>query len=414
MHENKTFNRNPTNYTLYHALIEALIKDENAMDKGVSDMVKDHKRKHDGDDDDDDDEDPSARQNQGKTTKRRRTKESESAKKPSITKETFKGKGPMKGSKTATNTKGEDVVLNDDQPQDSSAPKTDKTDRQTWFEQPPRPPTPDPEWNKRQYVLNRLKIDNLTQDILLGPAFNLLKGESPYLTIAADYFFNNDLEYLKSSDPTRNYTTSITKTKAAHYKIKGIEDMLNKFSRDNVDLTQKILSVVSVKVERLHGYGYLKEIVVKRADRQLHKFKEGDFVNLYLNDIEDMLLLAVQHSYQKKLNITAPQKTFPRIEFKELYTPSGDPSGIVYEDLDKQPRVMRADELYKFLDGTLKAVCDELHHKILDFCLGYNTEMPLIKWTDTNKRRSELMVEMIDKLMLERRIIRTLERLVGA
>ncbi|GJW15769.1 hypothetical protein Tco_0019902, partial [Tanacetum coccineum] len=77
---------------------------------------------------------------------------------------------------------------------------------------PPRPPTPDPEWNKRQvvlgqpeqpwvnqmvsaikdpltfkdlmatpidfskYVLNRLKIYNLTQDLLLGPAYDLLKG----------------------------------------------------------------------------------------------------------------------------------------------------------------------------------------------------------------------------------------------
>ncbi|GKB12669.1 hypothetical protein Tco_0846592 [Tanacetum coccineum] len=54
MHANKSFNRNPANHRLYHALMEALIKDENAMDKGVADIVKDHKRKHD------DDEDPPA------------------------------------------------------------------------------------------------------------------------------------------------------------------------------------------------------------------------------------------------------------------------------------------------------------------------------------------------------------------
>ncbi|GKB75308.1 hypothetical protein Tco_0942203 [Tanacetum coccineum] len=40
--------------TLYHALMEALIEDENTMDKEVAKTVKDHKRKHDGDDDDDD------------------------------------------------------------------------------------------------------------------------------------------------------------------------------------------------------------------------------------------------------------------------------------------------------------------------------------------------------------------------
>nr|GEU63167.1 reverse transcriptase domain-containing protein [Tanacetum cinerariifolium] len=89
MHANKSFNRNPANYRLYHALMEALIKDENAMDKRVADTVKDHKRKHD-DDDSDDDEDPSAGPNQGKTTKMRRTKESMSSKKPSATKETSK------------------------------------------------------------------------------------------------------------------------------------------------------------------------------------------------------------------------------------------------------------------------------------------------------------------------------------
>ncbi|GKB01587.1 hypothetical protein Tco_0829631 [Tanacetum coccineum] len=54
--------------------MEALIADEDAMDKEVADKVKDHKRKHDSDDDEDndDDEGPSAGSNQGKSAKRRR------------------------------------------------------------------------------------------------------------------------------------------------------------------------------------------------------------------------------------------------------------------------------------------------------------------------------------------------------
>ncbi|GKG29181.1 hypothetical protein Tco_0416546, partial [Tanacetum coccineum] len=47
MHANKSFNRNPANHRLYHALMEALIEDENPMDKGVTDTVKDYKKKHD-------------------------------------------------------------------------------------------------------------------------------------------------------------------------------------------------------------------------------------------------------------------------------------------------------------------------------------------------------------------------------
>nr|GEV87619.1 hypothetical protein [Tanacetum cinerariifolium] len=119
-------------------------------------------------------------------------------------------------------------------------------------------------------------------------------------------------------------------------------------------------------------------------------------------------------SYQKKLNITKPQKTFLGIEFKELYTLSFDPPGVIYEDLNKQKRVMRADELYKFLDGTLKAVRNKLHHRLLNFQLGYNDDMPRRKWSAIDKRRSGLMVDLIDKQMRERRIIRILERLVGA
>ncbi|GKC07387.1 hypothetical protein Tco_0998997 [Tanacetum coccineum] len=62
MNKIKSANRNTANYHLYHALMEALIADEDAMDKEVADKVKDHKRKHDSDDDEDDDDDegPSA------------------------------------------------------------------------------------------------------------------------------------------------------------------------------------------------------------------------------------------------------------------------------------------------------------------------------------------------------------------
>ncbi|GKC95404.1 hypothetical protein Tco_1160846 [Tanacetum coccineum] len=96
-----------------------------------------------------------------------------------------------------------------------------------------------------------------------------------------------------------------------------------------------------------HGYGYQKEIVVRRADNDLYRFKEGDFPHLRINAIKDMLLLVVQNrlinllgddisdfaialrmftrsliiqklvkdlqlrvkSYQKKINVTKPETT---------------------------------------------------------------------------------------------------------
>ncbi|GKD43013.1 hypothetical protein Tco_1267658, partial [Tanacetum coccineum] len=96
-----------------------------------------------------------------------------------------------------------------------------------------------------------------------------LQGHPGHLTVSVDYFFNNDMEYLKSSDPEITYTTSIMKTKAAR-----------RF------LVRRVLVL-----RNYIGYGHLEEVVVKRDDQRLCKFKEGDFVDLHLNDIEDMLLL---------------------------------------------------------------------------------------------------------------------------
>ncbi|GKC74837.1 hypothetical protein Tco_1120720 [Tanacetum coccineum] len=395
----KEFDQKSSLYQTMHANKECL------------DTIKDHKRKHD------DDEDPPVRPNQGKKRKRRRSKESESSKKPSTTKETPKV-----------------VVGDDDQPQDTSEPKTTKTPNLEWFTQPPRPPTPDPEWNKRQvvpdqpeqhwfnqmvsttkdpltfnelmatlidfskYVLDRLKIDNLTQDILLGLVYNMLKGTCSSSVKLEYYFqecFNALIDKLDWNNPKGDrYPFDLSKPlplqdcrdehyllktkaptptpKAARYEIDGIEDMgegrklwhrsqMNKFSKHNVYSTKKIL-----------------------------EFKESNFVDLHLNDIEDMLFVAVQHklfhltdsdivtlcmftrslvikkrvedlqlgveSYHKKLNITPPQQTIPEIEFKEPYTSSHNPPRAIYEDLTKQKRVMRADELYKFSDETLKKV----------------------------------------------------------
>ncbi|GJW84057.1 hypothetical protein Tco_0157202 [Tanacetum coccineum] len=153
-------------------------------------------------------------------------------------------------------------------------------------------------------------------------------------------------------------------------------------------------------------------------------------MNLHLNDIEDMLLLVAQHKlfnlegieivdlamalrmFSRSLIIK--RRVHPRISAKELYTPSFGPPGAVYEDLNKQKRVMWADELYKFLDGTLKLVRDELYHRVLIVRLGNNKEMSRRKYSAIDKRRAELIVKLIDKQMRERQTIRNLERLVGA
>ncbi|GJY69211.1 hypothetical protein Tco_0472193 [Tanacetum coccineum] len=220
------------------------------------------------------------------------------------------------------------------------------------------------------FIMNGLKINNLTQETLLGPAFRLLKGtrsnyaeleydfeecykallekldwENPEggdypfdLTkplplvmsrnrqkVPVDYFFNNDLKYLQGGILTMTYMNSLTKTKAAQYDLAGIEDMV-------LDIwVPRILAVTHVEVMRKHGYGYLKEIVVRKADNDLYRLKEGDFPRLRINDIEDMLLIL-------------PKRRWSRLDKKR--------ANIMIKAIDeqlKERRLMRS--LEKFVGG---------------------------------------------------------------
>nr|GEZ52622.1 hypothetical protein [Tanacetum cinerariifolium] len=354
---------------------------------------------------------------------------------PSSTKETPKGKTLTKGSKTGKSALAKETVeepiaevIMDDAGDDL---------------QPPRTPTSDPEWNKRQVVLDQPSQpwfnqmvsaikDPITFNDLMATPINLssieleynfqecfnaltdnldwnnpkgdrysfdiskplpLQGPSSHRTVAADYFFNNDLEYLKTSDPK-----------------------VSKFSKQNVYSTKVILGVKSVSVKKLHGHDMLL-LVVQHKLFHLHGNVIVDFIvalrmftrSLILKRCVKDLQLGVE-SYQKKLNITKPQKTFPEIEFKEPYAPSYDPPRIIYEGLDKHKRVLRANELYKFSNGTLKSVRDEIHQRVLDFHLDYNLEMPKRKWTSVDKKRSGLMIELIDKQLTKTQNRRDLPR----
>nr|GFA77749.1 hypothetical protein [Tanacetum cinerariifolium] len=220
-----------------------------------------------------------------------------------------------------------------------------------------------------KFLMNRLKLDKITKVELVRPVYKLLKGTCqssirleynmkecykalsdqldfanpegdrcsfdfskplplkgpPVHLTVVEFFFNNDLEYLNQQAWKEVHYVNY-QTKAARYKL-----------------------VVRAKVNKQFGYGYLEEIVVRRADRKLYTFKEGDFINLHLNDIEDMLLLVIQH---------------------KLFHLNGD------------------------------ATVD------LAVILRYNKGMPRRKWTDSDQRWSSVMVNLIDKQLLERRIKR--------
>ncbi|GJZ59204.1 hypothetical protein Tco_0615020 [Tanacetum coccineum] len=201
------------------------------------------------------------------------------------------------------------------------------------------------------------------------------KGTSnPFM---ADYFINNDLEYLKGGDLSRRYSTSITKTKAATYEIKWIEDLVRnlwspvKVTYDKHGYLGTSHWVTRLTIMKKYDYGHLGMIEVRREDQQLYAFREDERYDLnvalrmftrwiVIQRLVKDLQLGVK-SYQKKLNLIKPNTFRSNLRNRTTYTAYLDPKGVIYKDQNNGNRLMRADELHKFSDGTLNDVRTALH-----------------------------------------------------
>ncbi|GJX36462.1 hypothetical protein Tco_0248019 [Tanacetum coccineum] len=92
------------------------------------------------------------------------------------------------------------------------------------------------------------------------------------------------------------------------------------------------------------------------------------------------------------------------------YTTYNNPQGIIYEDKYKRNRLMRTDGLYKFSDGTLTSVRNVLRDIASNLRMDY---LPKRTWSSLDRKRSRIMIKAIDQLLLERRLMRSLEKFNG-
>ncbi|GKA00060.1 hypothetical protein Tco_0672610 [Tanacetum coccineum] len=357
----KSANRNPANYHLYHALMEAFIADEDVMDKEVADKVKDHKRKHDSndDEDDDDDEGPSAGSNQARESDASATKQH-----PTLTSTGWQitdtrdagADSSMHRSdpESEHSEQSSDDIPMQDEGKDSDMEDTDnvhipKVLTTTWFKPIPeskRPDTPEPEWtippndfpepennwantyattykvseeNKLQrktYDIGSFhqmcarrsgKEDSFAKaDLEMDECHKLLTNKVDLSNPEGHQIPQNIYDPLPLGGPPGQVkrgkiALSISKLKAARYLDFGLEELVPSFEssdREAVRSQMRILSVISVKVFEKYGYNYLREIILRRADYQEYKISEKDFKNLHPNDFEDLFLLNIQ----EKLN----------------------------------------------------------------------------------------------------------------
>nr|GEW04428.1 hypothetical protein [Tanacetum cinerariifolium] len=287
---NKSIHRSNEQRNLYKALVEVYESDKIILDTYGETVTLKRRRDNDADKD----KEPFAGSDQGSKRRREGKEPDESATAEEPMQTTHEMEEPSHPEfKTGP----------DDQP------IVEPSQHLEWFSQQKKPPTPDRDWNKTlsathesiqpwinklakqsdsrssfnelmdtpvdffTFLMNRLKVDTLTPELLDGLTYELMNGSCKSLVelelfleevykattdqldwvnpkgqqylhnrlkplplipnsrghhvIPFDHFINNNLEYLRGGALSRKYTTSVTKTKAADYEhIKWIEDLV--------------------------------------------------------------------------------------------------------------------------------------------------------------------------------------------
>nr|GEX37687.1 hypothetical protein [Tanacetum cinerariifolium] len=314
-----------------------------------------------------------------------------------------------------------------------------------WFQKQAKPPTPDCAWNKTFPATHR---NTLTPELLAGPTYELMKGSCKSLVelefflkevykattdqldwnnpegqqyvhnllkplplipnsrsrrvIPFDHFINNDIEYLRGGAPFES--------------IRLLESARDVYSK------RRIIAVTELQIVEWHNYKHLDWITVCRDDDKLYKFKKGNLKRLRIQDIKDMLLLLHCHPTAcgrssircRKL----PKEAQPHqadtcrsdLKRKKAYTAYSNPRGFIYQNKDKQNRLICIDELHKFSDGMLNDVQIALDDRLKGIRMKY---LPQTIWRRSNKERATAMIQAIDKQLKTRRIMRSLEKIIG-
>nr|GEU61828.1 hypothetical protein [Tanacetum cinerariifolium] len=371
MESNKSIHRSNEQRNLYKALVDAYECDKIILDI-YGDLVTLKRRC----DDEDKHEEPSAGSHRG--SKRRRAgkePESTSASKEKASRTFGKSiEGSKSHQKTASESAPVEEPINLAKQADSRASFNELMDTHVDF---------------LAFLMNQLNVDTLTLKLLAGPTYELMNGSCKSLVelkfflkevykatidqldwnnpegqqyphnllkplplipnsqghrvIPFDHFINNDLEYLRGGAFSQKYTTSVTKTKAVDYgHIKWIKDLfygfaVNRESARDVYSKRKMTNLI---VEERFAFNvslrmFMRSIVIQRRVENLQ--------------------LGVK-SYQKKLSLTKSGTYRSDLKCKEAYTAYSNPRGFIYQNKDKQNRLMRIDELHKFSDGTLNDI----------------------------------------------------------
>nr|GEU72867.1 hypothetical protein [Tanacetum cinerariifolium] len=335
---NKSIHRSNEQRNLYKVLVEAYESNKIILDTYRETITLKRRRN----DDADKDEEPSAGPDRG-SKRRREGKEPESVSAPMETNTRSTGRSTQ-GSQSQQTSVSESAAAEEPMQttfkmEEPAHPEFDigaeeqpivqSSQHPEWFSQQQKPPNLDRDWNKTllathrsiqpwiselakqfdsrssfndlmdtpldfsNFLINRIKVDTLTPELIAGPTYELLKGD------------DDKLYKFKEGDFKR-------------LRIQDVEDMLLLLAQGkmtNLTVEERFAFTVSLRM-------FTRSIMIERH-------------------VED-LQLGVQ-SYQKKLNLTKPDSYRSDLKRKEAYTAYSNPRGFIYPNKDKKNRSILTD-----------------------------------------------------------------------
>nr|GEU90553.1 reverse transcriptase domain-containing protein [Tanacetum cinerariifolium] len=452
MEGNKSIQCSDEQRNLYKALVNAYESDKIILNTYGETVILKRRR----DDDEDKDEESSAGPDRG-SKRRREGKEPNSASAPSETATRSTGRSTT-GSRSQQASASEyafaeEPMQTTSQMEKPLHPEFDTAVHrsiQPWKSELPKQADTHSSFNElmdtpldfSNFIMNQLRVDTLTLELLVGPTYDLMKGSCKSLieleyhleevykattdqldwvnlegqqhphnllqplplipdnrghrVIPFAHFINNDLEYLHGGASSLKYTTLVTKTKPADYgHIKWIEDLVPRtmWIHEPIDYDKHALWGVSHwgrKRQQFYGFAvnqesardvYSKRRIITVTELKIvewHSYKHLDWIT---------------HRHPATCGRTStgcrklPEEAQP---YEAGYLPIGsEAQGSLY-----------------YFDGTLIDVCTALDDHLKGIRMQY---LPQTIWRKSGKNKAAAMIQAIDKRLKTRRIMRILE-----
>nr|GEX27478.1 hypothetical protein [Tanacetum cinerariifolium] len=237
-----------------------------------------------------------------------------------------------------------------------------------------------------EFELTKILIDKRRKNV------NEIASLMDTVTIPPPPPFFNPLsqQATPTSTPTASETTTSLHILPDFASVFKFNDRVTNLEKDLLEMKQVNQIKSSTRVTMM------KNSLTRRFPRLTGLRNPNDLQLLILTGIRDNVLTPdllrpelVKLTIMKKYDYDHLEEIEVRREDQKLYKLREDPKGVIYKDQNDKNRLMRADELHKFSDGTLNDVRTALN----DIAKGIRMEyLPKREWSGLDKRRAQVMV----------------------